>query len=218
MFLAAAASAALSPTDVLSISKNSCVLPLRALNPDAILSINASSLEFATSNCLFRSVNLLTNLPVPPISPVNNAPSVPNLILFNSSLVGSSSVDLSIFVGPPIKSPNDPIFSTSPTNTASAKPPPNAPAINLFVLPRAFNSNASSTAPLRLGFVALKYLLFLPARIASSAILDAILKPLAAGKPILTNASVILPAVVASAFSSNSVRSSKKDSTLAALP
>ena len=78
------------------------------------------------------------------MTPVNNAPSVPNLTLFNNSLVGSSSVDLSISVGPPIRSPNVPIFSTSPTNTASATPPPNAPAINLFVLPRAFNSNASS--------------------------------------------------------------------------
>ena len=74
-------------------------------------------------------------MPVPPITPVNNAPSKPNLTLFNNSLVGSSSVDLSIFVGPPTKSPNVPIFSTSPTNTPSAKPPPNAPAINLFVLP-----------------------------------------------------------------------------------
>ena len=75
--------------------------------------------------------------------PVNNAPSVPNLILFSNSLVGSSSVDLVISVGPPIKSPKVPIFSTSPTNIPSAKPPPNAPAINLFVLPFAFNSNAS---------------------------------------------------------------------------
>jgi hypothetical protein len=102
MFLAPAASAALSPTEVLSISKNSWVLPLRALNPDAILSINASNLEFATSNCLFRSVNLLTTLPAPPMTPVNSAPSTPNLTLFNNSLVGSSSEDLSIFVGPPI--------------------------------------------------------------------------------------------------------------------
>ena len=37
------------------MSKNSCVLPLRALNPDATLSINASSLELAVSNCLFPS-------------------------------------------------------------------------------------------------------------------------------------------------------------------
>jgi len=36
-FLALAASDALSPIEVLSRSKNSCVLPLRALNPDAIL-------------------------------------------------------------------------------------------------------------------------------------------------------------------------------------
>ena len=69
------------------------------------------------SNCLFLSVSFLTTLPAPPIIPVNNAPSVPNLTLFNSSLVGSSSVDLSIAVGPPTKSPNVPSCSTSPTNT-----------------------------------------------------------------------------------------------------
>ena len=67
--------------------------------------------------------------------PVNSAPSTPNLTLFNNSLVGSSSEYLSILVGPPTKSPNVPIFSTSPTNTASATPPPKAPAINLFVFP-----------------------------------------------------------------------------------
>ena len=48
-----------------------------------------------------------------------------------------------------------------PTNTASATPPPNAPAINLFVLPLAFNSAALSIAFVRFGFVVLKYLLFL---------------------------------------------------------
>ena len=129
MFLAPAASAALSPIEVLSRSKNSCVLPLRALNPDAILSINLSSLEFATSNCLFLFVSFLTSVPVPPITPVNNAPSKPNLTLFNNSLVASSSVDLSTAVGPPTRSPNVPTFSTSPTNTPSAKPPPSAPPI-----------------------------------------------------------------------------------------
>ena len=35
---------------------------------------------------------------MPPIRPVNNAPSTPNLTLFNNSLVGSSSVDLVISV------------------------------------------------------------------------------------------------------------------------
>ena len=101
MFLAPAASAALSPIEVLSMSKNSGVLPLLALNPDAILSINLSSLEFATSNCLFLFVSFLTSVPVPPITPVNSAPSKPNLTLFNSYLVASSSVDLSTAVGPP---------------------------------------------------------------------------------------------------------------------
>ena len=91
MFLAPAASAALSPTEVLSISKNSCVLPLRALNPDAILSINASSLELAVSNCLFLSVSLLTTLPAPPTIPVNSAPSTPNLTLFNNKNCSENS-------------------------------------------------------------------------------------------------------------------------------
>ena len=44
-------------------------------------------------------------------------------------------MSLSISVGPPIKSPNVPICSTSPTNVASPIPPPSAPPINLFVLP-----------------------------------------------------------------------------------
>ena len=49
-------------------------------------------------------------------------------------------------------------------------------------------------------FDGLKYFAFLDARIASAANLDPNLKPAAPGKPILTNASVICPAVVASAF------------------
>ena len=59
--------------------------------------------------------------------------------------------------------------------------------------------------------------MFLEAFIASTAILDPTLNPATAGIPMLTNASVICPATVASAFSSNVVRSSKNASTLAAL-
>ena len=49
---------------------------------------------------LFLLVSFLITLPVPPINPVNKAPSVPNLALFNKSVRGSSD-SLSISVGPP---------------------------------------------------------------------------------------------------------------------
>ena len=189
IFFAFTASADLSPILVLSISKNSWVLPLLALNPCAILSINLSILSFESVMFLFRSVSLLITLPVPAITPVNNAPSVPNLTLFNKSVNGSS-VSLSTSVGPPIKSPNVPICSTSPTNAASPTPPPSAPPINLFVLPLVFNSKTSSanffTSP-----EGLKYLPVFAAFIASTAILEPTLKPAVAGIPMLTNASVI---------------------------
>ena len=145
MFFAFTASADLSPILVLSISKNSWVLPLLALNPDAILSMNLSILSFESVMFLFLFVNFLITLPVPAITPVNNAPSVPNLTLFNKSVNGSS-VSLSISVGPPIRSPNVPICSTSPTNVASPTPPPIAPPINLFVLPLVFKLTTSSAS------------------------------------------------------------------------
>jgi len=65
MFFAATASADLSPILVLSTSKNSFVLPLLALNPDAILSINLSILSFESVIFLFLLVNFLTTLPAP---------------------------------------------------------------------------------------------------------------------------------------------------------
>jgi len=171
------------------------------------------------SNPLFLFVIFLITLPVPLRIPVNNAPSVPNLILFNISLVASGSVSLlSILVGPPIRSPNVPSFSASPTNTPSATPPPNAPAINCLPLPFAVSSNASSAAPTRPLFPNLTYLLFLPASIAALDKPAALLNAIPPGIPMFTNASVILPAAVASAFSSNSVRSSNHLSTAAALP
>ena len=57
IFFAATASADLSPIFVLSTSKNSCVSPLLALNPDAILSINLSILLFESVMFLFLLVN-----------------------------------------------------------------------------------------------------------------------------------------------------------------
>ena len=217
IFLAMFASAAFSPINNLSSSKNSCALPLRALNPDAILSIHLSSLELATSNFLFLSVNFFITVPVPPIIPVNKAPSVPNLTLFNISVTALSS-SLSIPVGPPNRSPKDPICSTSPTNTPSAAPPPKAPAINCLPLPLAVSSNASSVAFTNLGLFNFTYLPFLDAIIADLARLLAPLKAKPPGIPMLIRASVILPAAVASAFSSRVVRSSKNASTLAAFP
>ena len=112
---------------------------------------------------------------------MNSAPSVPNLTLFNKSVNGSSG-SLSISVGPPIKSPKEPICSTSPTNVASPIPPPYAPPINLLVLPFVFSAKTSSanffTSP-----VGLKYLPLVAAFIASTAILEPILKPAVAGIP-----------------------------------
>ena len=125
---------------------------------------------------------------------------------------------LSILVGPPNKSPNVPIASASPTKTPSAIPPPIAPATNCLPLPLAVNSNASSAAPTNFLFDNLTYLLFLPASMAVFAKPLADLKARPPGIPMFTNASVILPAAVASAFSSKVVRSSNHCSTLAALP
>ena len=130
MFLASTVSAPLIPLEALSISNISGVLSLRALNFPAALSINRSILLLAMSNFSPRPANLLTVEPIPPMTPVNKAPSVPNLTRFNKSLTASSPSPLVISVGPPIKSPKLPIFSTSPTKTPSAKPPPNAPATN----------------------------------------------------------------------------------------
>ena len=200
------------------MSKNSGVLPLLDLNFSATLSIHLSIPELATSNCLFLLANFLITLPVPPRIPVNNAPSVPNLTLFNISVAASGSALLSISVGPPNKSPNDPMSFTSPTNTPSAKPPPRAPAINCLPLPLDVSSNALSAALTRLGLLRFTYLPFLAASIAAFDIPLAALKAIPPGIPMLTNSSVIFPAAVASAFSSHSVRSSNHCSTAAALP
>ncbi len=61
------------------------------------------------SKFLFLLVILPITLPTPPRTPVNIAPSVPNLTLFNISLVASGDVSLLfIAVGPPNRSPNVP--------------------------------------------------------------------------------------------------------------
>ena len=52
-------------------------------------------------------LNLDIVAPAPPMAPVNKVPSTPNFNLFNNSVLGSL-VSLSIFVGPPKKSPNVP--------------------------------------------------------------------------------------------------------------
>ena len=81
--------------------------------------------------------------PVPPIIPVSKAPSVPNLILLTISRTAwslpPSSDSVSRAVGPPNKSPIVPNSPTSATKIPSAIPPETAPAINLAVLPLAFN-------------------------------------------------------------------------------
>ena len=216
--LATLASAALAPIDPLSMSKNSCVLPLRALNLDATLSIHLSNWELATSSFLFLSVNFFITVPAPLIAPVNNAPSVPNLTLFNISLTALSSSSLLILVGPPNKSPNVPISSTSPTNVASAAPAPKAPATACLVLPAPVSVVPLPRSSNNFGSLSFTYLPFCLANIADFANPLALFKAIPPGIPMLTNSSVIFPAVVASAFSSNSVRSSNHCSTAAALP
>ena len=152
-------------------------------------------------------------LPTPPITPVNKAPSVPNLTRLISSLSGSYSSSRSSCVGPPSKSPKDPICSTSPTNTLSAKPPDVAAAINFAVLPLALSSAAFLPALTRFGLSRTKYFFnFLDCK-ALLARLAPLVKAIPPGTPMLTNVSVIFPIVVASAFSSKSVRSSNHFST-----
>ena len=200
------------------MSKNSCVLPLRALNLEATLSIQKSSLELATSNCLFLFVNFFITVPAPLMAPVNNAPSVPNLTLFKISLTALSSSSLLIAVGPPNKSPNVPTPSTSPTNVASAAPAPKAPATACLAFPVPVSVVPLPISSNNFGSLSFTYLPFCLANIADLASPLAPFKAIPPGIPMLTNNSVIFPAAVASAFSSNSVRSSKNCSTAAALP
>ena len=88
-FLAKFTSADLVPICLLSTSKNSCVLPPLARSFDAALSKNLSILLLENLNSLPLCDNCFMVEPTPPIRPVNNAPSVPNLILFINSLFGS---------------------------------------------------------------------------------------------------------------------------------
>ena len=106
------------------------------------MSINLSIFELEYLNSFPLLANAFIVVPPPPMTPVNNAPSVPNLTLLINSLSGSYSSSLANSVGPPNKSPKVPASSTSPTNTPSAKPPAVAPPINFAVFPFLFNSSA----------------------------------------------------------------------------
>ena len=106
--LANRASPPASPFDFLNSANASGVQPLLDLNHDPTLSIHRSNLLLAISNSFFLFLNFLIVAPVPPIKPVNIAPSVPNLILFNKSLTASLPSVLSISVGPPKRSPKLP--------------------------------------------------------------------------------------------------------------
>ena len=75
------------------------------------------------------------------MSPVNKAPSVPNLTLLAKALAGSlspSTVSCNS-VGPPRKFPKVPAASTSPMKTPSIAPPVMAPAANFVALPAVFS-------------------------------------------------------------------------------
>ena len=105
--------------------------------------------------------------------------------------------------------------------TPSIAPPVIAPAANRAVLPLAFNLASLVVESTNILLLALstkpKYL---PAFLDVSAVCASLvptLKPIPPGTPILTNSSVIFPAVVAAAFSSKVVRSSNHFSTAAAL-
>ena len=171
------------------------------------------------------SLNFLIPRPAPPSKPVKRAPSVPNFNLFNNSVDGSYSVPsnpLSNSVGPPIKSPNVPASSTSPTKIPSATPPAPAPTPKLIALPFAFNSGSIFfLIPLARFLPELPVTLrYLPPFLAANAPLAKLLPALNATPPGIAKlviSSVILPAVVASAISSKGFIFAKYSSTSAAL-
>ena len=204
-------SADLSPICALSRSKNFCGLSPLGLNFDKILFITPllSSKSFALFIPVFNAE------PVAPTKPSNKELSNPNFILLNTSLAASSSVFGVKAVGPaPNISPIVPTCSGSPTNIASATPIPAAPPRVVSNLPFAFN--ASFILALSFLSFSLKYLFAFLETMACLAKLDPILKPCAPGIPRLVTIRARLPASVASAFSSNVVKSSKNFSTLAA--
>ena len=115
-----------------------------------------------------------------------------------------------------------PASSTSPTKIPSATPPATAPLPNPMLLPKPVNSGSIFfLIPLEIFLPACPVMFkYRPLLVAAIALLAKALPALNAtppGIPMLTINSVILPAVVASAISSNSVRSSKNFSTSAAL-
>ena len=88
------------------------------------------------------------------------------------------------------------------TKTPSATPPATAPAANFATLPFLFNCKAVCPALASAGLLRVKYFPALAALIAAVAALVPYLNAIPPGTPMLTRADVILPAVVASAFSS----------------
>ena len=168
------------------------------------------------SRPLFLAITLPIAEPVPATTPNISELSNPNLILFSISLDGSVSLLGSSCVGPTLNaSPNVPTDSGSPTKIASATPIPAAPPAVVNSLPPVVN--ASCIRPSMSGRDTLKYV---PAFLESIALRASALpnfQPCDPGIPKLVNILAKLPTVVASAFSSKVVRSSKKLSTLAAL-
>ena len=201
-------SAALLPVCSPLVKKNCSGRSALGLKPDANLFKILSVKLLLYFNSFPLVANRLIRLPVPPITPVSKAPSVPNLILFNTSRVAWSLPPVedsrSSAVGPPNKSPIVPNSSTSPTKTPSATPPVTAPAPNLKTLPFLFNAIAFWASSAKVLLLRVKYFPTLAFLIAWLAILVPYLKANPPGIPMLTRAAVIFPAVVASAFSSMS--------------
>jgi hypothetical protein len=192
--------------------------------------MNSRKLLSAAFPALAVLLSFLIAAPALPITPVNKAPSAPNLTLFNISLTGSyvcPSKSLSNSVGPPIRSPKVPASSTSPTKIPSATPPAPAPAAKEAAFSKLVADSSNAFIFLLLVRVLLiPFCIFLPAfplkfkyfppRAALTAPLP-ILKATPPGIAILVISSVILPAVVAAAASSKGLIFANHSSTSAAL-
>jgi hypothetical protein len=120
-------------------------------------------------------------------------------------------------VGPASKiSPIVPSFSTSATRVSPAAPPTTI-APNFCAPDNLFNSAALDAPLIKFGLFKFAYAPVLLAFKAFSASFVATFAPAIAGTPIDTNASVILPAALSSATSSNGFILSKNFSTSVAV-
>ena len=140
-------------------SKICCGFAPLALNAEKTLLKYLSSFELLNSIFFPLVAAALIALPAPYTKGVTNIDSLPNFNLLNNFLDASAlselvSSSLSNCVGPPNKSPNVPILSTSATNASPAAPPV-TPAANLFAFAFLFRSDALPAAFIKFGFLKL---------------------------------------------------------------